>query len=83
MKKKEFNTKLSLGKKVISNLQQNHLYGGTDAASDPIIITTIKLTDKVICTEGYTKDRCPVDTTRVTTIPPTCMDACHTEACTN
>jgi len=76
MKKKEFNNKLSLGKKVISNLQQNRLYGGTDAASDPIVITTIKWTDPSICRGGNTEEECPVDTTKITTIPPTCMDAC-------
>lgn len=83
MKKKEFNNRLSLGKKVISNLQRYRLQGGTDVTSDPIQITTIKWTDKRICTGGDTKEECPVDTTRITTIPPTCMDACHTEACTN
>ncbi|WP_430412499.1 hypothetical protein [Kordia sp.] len=83
MKKQEFKNRLILGKKVISNLQQNRLYGGTDVVSDPIKITTIVWTDKRICTGGNTEDVCPVDPTRVTTIPPTCMDACHTEACSN
>ncbi|WP_046757397.1 hypothetical protein [Kordia jejudonensis] len=83
MKKKDFTHRLNLGKKVISNLQQRTLFGGTDAVSDPIQITTIKWTDKRICTGGDTEDVCPIDTTRVTTIPPTCMDACHTEACSN
>jgi hypothetical protein len=76
MKKIAFNNRLHLGKKVISNLQQNRLHGGTDAASDPIIITTIELTDRRICTGDETEYTCPVETTKVTTIPPTCMDAC-------
>ena len=77
MKKREFTSRLHLRKKVISNLQQNRLQGGTD----PIQIDTIKWTDERICTGNETKDPCPVDPTRITTIPPTCMDACHTETC--
>ena len=76
MKKITLNNRLHLGKKVISNLQQNRLHGGTDAASDPIKITTIILTDRRICTVNETEYACPVDTTKVTTFPPTCMDAC-------
>ncbi len=75
MKKKEFNNSLHLGKKVISNLQQNRLQGGTDDTSDPIKVTTIVLTDWRICT-GDETEYCPIDTTQVTTFPPTCMDTC-------
>jgi hypothetical protein len=87
MKKKEFNNRLNLGKKVISNLQQNRLHGGTDSIATVtyVIITTIKIateyiTNPRICVGDITKETCPdpqpVDTTQVTTFPPTCMDTC-------
>ena len=62
MKKREFNN-LKLRKRVISNLQQQHIQGGTDAITSAtyIIITTIKiLTEHVttprVCTTSIT---CP------------------------
>jgi hypothetical protein len=84
MKKKEFNNRLNLGKRVISKLQQNNLQGGTDAVVY-VIITTVKIateyvTNPRICVTDVTRD-CPdpepVDTTQVTTIPPTCMETCQ------
>jgi hypothetical protein len=56
MKKKEFNNSLNLRKKVISNLQQNSIQGGTDTITSAtyIIVKTIKvltehITDPRIC----------------------------------
>ena len=83
MKKKEFNNKLHLGKRVISKLQQSHIQGGTDPIGiGYVIITTVKIathlvTHPRICVTDVTKETCPVETTEVTTIPPTCMDGCH------
>lgn len=89
MKKKNFNSKLSLGKKMISNLQENNVYGGADTvvSGTYIIVTTIRIltehiTDPRICIGDVTKtcvcpDPQPVDTTQVTTLPPSCVpDAC-------
>jgi hypothetical protein len=83
MKKKELNSRLNLGKRVISKLQQNGLQGGTDALTYVIITTvkvaTIYVTNPRVCGTDATKD-CPdpepIDTTQVTTIPPTCMETC-------
>ncbi|MBC8753734.1 hypothetical protein H2O64_03575 [Kordia sp. YSTF-M3] len=50
MKKKEFNSKLQLGKNVISNLQASAINGGTDI---PLPVTTIIITIKTqyrLCT---------------------------------
>jgi len=67
MKKKEFNNNLKLGKKVISNLQQNNLQGGTNpiAVGTYIIINTVK-----ILTEHITRRICPTDTLSVDTECP-------------
>lgn len=73
MKKKEFNHRLSLRKNVISNLQSNTLQGGTDGVIRTVtyvIVTTVKITIEV-----YTKPEvCPEDSTRCTTIPPSCVE---------
>lgn len=75
MKKKEFNNSLRLGKKVISNLQQNSIQGGTDAITTTtyIIVTTIKIltehiTDPRICLS--TTPDCTLTTVGTSTPPP-------------
>jgi len=73
MKKKEFHSRLNLGKHKISNLQQNSLQGGTDAVVETVtyvIVRTVKITIDIyskpeICNEG---------STRCTSIPPSCVE---------
>ena len=51
MKKKNFNRKLLLGKKVISNLRRKSIYGGTDMTiHNPTTIEETIKTKKDACT---------------------------------
>ena len=72
MKKKEFHSRLKLGKKVISNLQQNSIQGGTDSVVRTVtyvIVKTVKIT-----IELFTKPEvCDQNSTRCTSIPPSCV----------
>jgi len=84
MKKREFNSRLHLRKRIISKLQQRTLQGGTDPIGiGYVIITGAKIeTDLItkprICGPNFTVETCPepIETTQVTTIPPTCMETC-------
>jgi len=50
MKKKEFNPKLKLGKKVISSLDAFSLQGGTQEPSEPVKTEKTKRTRHDACT---------------------------------
>jgi hypothetical protein len=75
MKKKEFNNSLNLRKKVISNLQQNSIQGGTDSIATVtyIIVNTIRvltehITDPRICRSVNTE--CTLTTVTTSTPVP-------------
>lgn len=79
MKKREFNSRLHLGKNIISKLQTDTLRGGTDSivqATTYVIVNTIKIT-----IEHFTKPGiCPVETREgcplshdCGTNPPSCV----------
>ncbi len=73
MKKKEFHSKLNLGKSKISNLQQNNLQGGTDGIIQTVtyvIVRTVKITIDIYTTPEV----CDEGSTRCTTIPPSCVE---------
>jgi hypothetical protein len=85
MKKKEFNSRLNLGKNVISNLQQNSIQGGTDsiATATYIIVNTIRvLTENITKVRDTCPDPTPIDPTKITTFPPSCVEtACPSIGC--
>lgn len=66
MKKKEFHGKLNLRRKTISNLQQNTIQGGTDII---IILTGNNTKVRDAC-----QDPIPIDPTKITTFPPSCVE---------
>ncbi|WP_430412500.1 hypothetical protein [Kordia sp.] len=75
MKKREFNNNLKLGKRVISNLQEHSIQGGTDAITTGtyIIVTTIKIltehiTNPRICRSADTE--CTLTTVTTSTPVP-------------
>ncbi|WP_046757396.1 class I lanthipeptide [Kordia jejudonensis] len=74
MKKRDFSNNLKLRKQVISNLQEQHIQGGTDSVGTTtyVIITTVKIlteyvTDPRIC---RTTDATECTMTGVTTSTP-------------
>lgn len=73
MKKKKLNTKLALGKRVISNLETETVQGGTDLT---IIIETIKTTIQLVTRPNKTEhDACTIIATCY------CSMTCPKECC--
>ncbi|WP_298424794.1 hypothetical protein [uncultured Kordia sp.] len=85
MKKREVNNNLKLGKRVISNLQEHSIQGGTDSITTGtyIIVTTIKILTEHItnpricksvetdCTMTTVTTSTPVPATTSTPVPTT------------